>query len=358
MPNYKGRRPGTRRIIIWNNGKSLEWIIEGTKADGDAFEAKKRLELKAQGEARIAPLFSDLCKLYAVHAEQHLKRSTWKLVRVYQVTTLSTHLGKIKVDAFRTEHLDAYKRERLSEKHVDKPVSVAAVNNELRVLSAMFSWSRDAGYPVPALKIKQMKRRKTDRAKIWTMDELERIFEATREKYPEMLPMLVFMANTGCRKGEAIAARWSWVDFERENIEIPATDTWQPKSGRSRDVPLGDAVRAVLSGPRRHKDVLFPVARGTRPYLSFPNEAFREILKSAKVQGNPHMFRHTYASNFLAAVPDIGLLAEVLGHSTTRVTELYSHMLPGRLERAKNAVSILPTMAVTMAKKKKTSKTA
>jgi len=52
------------------------------------------------------------------------------------------------------------------------------------------------------------------------------------------------------------------------------------------------------------------------------------------------MTRHTYASHFLASVPDLFLLAQVLGHSSIRITELYSHMLPGRLNRAKNAVSI------------------
>ncbi len=52
------------------------------------------------------------------------------------------------------------------------------------------------------------------------------------------------------------------------------------------------------------------------------------------------MTRHTYASYFLASVPDLFLLAEVLGHSSIRITDLYSHMLSGRLNRAKNAVSI------------------
>jgi site-specific recombinase XerD len=52
------------------------------------------------------------------------------------------------------------------------------------------------------------------------------------------------------------------------------------------------------------------------------------------------MTRHTYASHFLVNVPDLPYLAQILGHSSIRITELYSHMLPGRLNRAKNAVSI------------------
>jgi len=354
MPNYQGRRKGTRRIVIWASGRSQEWIIEGTKADGDKFEARKRLELKPQTtDHRGAPRFSELCELYAIHAEQHLKESTWQKVRIYQVATLVEHLAGTKVDTFSTDIIDRYKRERLSEKHRGKPVRATAINNELRVLSAIFSWGRAAGYQIPDLKWKKLAVRGADRVKFWTRPELERIFTATRELYPELLPMFIFLANTGCRKGEALAAEWSWIDFEANLIRIEASEYWQPKSGKSRDVPLSDGVRAVLSGPRKHQTVVFPNHYGQR-FLGFPKDSFWAILKRAGVHGHPHMFRHTYASNFLAAVPDMKLLAEILGHSTTRVTEIYAHLLPGRLDRAKNAVVILPqTMAMTMARPKK-----
>jgi hypothetical protein len=58
------------------------------------------------------------------------------------------------------------------------------------------------------------------------------------------------------------------------------------------------------------------------------------------VTGGPHTLRHTFASHFLAKVPDLGLLAEILGHSEESVTRLYQHMLPERLARAPNVVSI------------------
>ena len=47
-----------------------------------------------------------------------------------------------------------------------------------------------------------------------------------------------------------------------------------------------------------------------------------------------------YASHFLRDVPDLFELARVLGHSHVRVTELYTHRLPGHLERARNAVDL------------------
>ena len=60
----------------------------------------------------------------------------------------------------------------------------------------------------------------------------------------------------------------------------------------------------------------------------------------AGITGHPHMIRHVFAACLLVNVPDLPYLAKILGHSAIRTTELYSYMLPGRLNRAKNAVSI------------------
>jgi hypothetical protein len=71
MSNYKGRRPGTRRVVIWAHGKRHEWIVEGTKGDADKFEARKLLELGAEPlSTRVAPSFSEFCKhQYRPYAE-------------------------------------------------------------------------------------------------------------------------------------------------------------------------------------------------------------------------------------------------------------------------------------------------
>jgi integrase len=67
------------------------------------------------------------------------------------------------------------------------------------------------------------------------------------------------------------------------------------------------------------------------------------VFLANNLRGGPHTCRHTYASHFLQAVPDLHQLAGILGHSQTRVTELYTHLLPGHLDRARNAVNLSAT---------------
>jgi integrase len=360
MPNYKGRRPGTRRIVIWSQGKPLEWIIEATKTEGDKFEARKRLELEARaGARRTVPRFSKLCEEYALHAEQHLKASTWK-VRVFQLANLIEFFGDKPADAISVPMVDSYKAHRRQCLATRGPnakkkmfVEPGTVNAELRVLRTIFSWAETAGYPMPKVKWKRLPIRGEGRARAFTREELERIYSAARRvNSPSLIPLVVFMVNTGCRRGEAIEAQWEWVDLEAGLIRIPSNKYWQPKSGKPRDVPISDVVRAILSGPRQHPTHLFPSIRGV-PLRRFPKELWGVVMEAAGLTGGPHQLRHTFASHFLASVPDLPLLGKIMGHSTQKVTELYAHLLPGHLERGRNAVNLGPqTMAVTMAAEK------
>lgn len=347
MPNYKGRRAGTRRVVIWVRGRGLEWIVGGSKADGDAFEARKRLELEAEGlTKRVAPIFSEFCKhQYKPYAETNLKASTWKKVRVYQVATLREFFGDMKLTEITTEEIERYKRERV------RAVGPTSINNELRVLRAILNYATATGYPAACPKMQRLAVRGKPRVAFLTATELGKLFAEARAESPELVRLLVFLANTGCRKGEALACEWEWIDLDAAMIRIPSNALWQPKSGKPREIPMSDACRAVLLGPRASERWVFPKAGGER-YVDFPKDAFWAARNRAKLKGGPHTLRHTFASHFLQAVPDLFLLAQVLGHSHGRVTELYSHLLPDHLARARNAVNLGPSlqpMAQTMA---------
>lgn len=65
-----------------------------------------------------------------------------------------------------------------------------------------------------------------------------------------MLPIVPFLANTGARKGEALALRSEHLDFERGLMRIRPSDEWQPKDGDPREVPNSDALFPWLRSVR------------------------------------------------------------------------------------------------------------
>jgi len=344
MPIYPGRRAGTWRVLVYARQKLHETIVEGSKTLASQTEARMRLELAAGPHARsrwIAPPFSTLSSLYKSHAELHLGANTWRKVRAYQVATLVGFFGATKLDELSLELIDEFKRQRLAD-----GLEPTSVNNELRVLGTMLKWGReDRGLPIPILKIRKLKTGKR-RVRSWTLDEVRRVYRSATRIYPSIVPLLHFLLETGCRKGEALAAEWTWVDLERQMLRIPVTRFWRPKDGEAREVPLSDALVAMLRERPRRTSWVFPRS-GTHKhplgqYQTFPEKLWRKITKDAKVLGGPHTTRHTFASHFLAARPDLSLLAKVMGHSTTYVTELYTHLLPDHLAQARNAVQLAP----------------
>lgn len=63
--------------------------------------------------------------------------------------------------------------------------------------------------------------------------------------------------------------------------------------------------------------------------------------------------RHTYASHFLANGSSSFELGRLMGHSNSKVTELYSHMLPGALDASAARVTITPGIGLADAEAEK-----
>lgn len=341
MPNYPGKRKGTRRIVIWVKGRPKEKTIRGSKPDGDVFEARWRLELDAHvHNPRAVTSFEQLCtEKYCPFAAANLAKSTWR-ARSHIIVNLIEFFGEKALDSFTLGDFEAYRAHRRKA----SKLSPSSMNTEILAMLYVLRWAEARGYRVAIPKVKLAKPPK-GRPRIWTDDEVARLLDVTRTHDPWMLPLVVFLVNTGCRKGEAIAAEWSWVDFKANQIRIPATAAWSPKSGRAREVPLADAVKAALAGEKRSPRWVFANRDGTG-FSYFPDARFKELQTLAGVTGGPHTLRHYFASCFLRNGGSMWQLSAILGHTHERVTALYSHLLPGYLEAARNIVNVAPTMGL------------
>ncbi len=340
MPIYPGRRKGTWRVGLWVRGVGQrEWIFEGTKRGARDFETVKRSEVcgPSKAGARAVPTLLDfITQVYEPHAKAHLRGSTWKRSRRYILSILTRQLGGCRLNEISGAPVEAFKLARL-----EQGVKPSSINAGLQALRTVLRWARDEmGIPVGEVRIRRM-RVDDRRVFVWSGEDVARLYGTARRRHPALVPLLEFMLNTGVRKGEAIAAEWSWVDWDARLLRIPVTDHWRPKSGRSRDVPIDGILPLLRALPRDKHPEIFRSKWGL-PFAQFPDMPFRACVKAAAMKGGPHTCRHTYASHFLQAVPDLGLLAEVLGHTSTRVTALYAHLLPGHLERARGAVNLRP----------------
>lgn len=346
MPWYPGRRAGTWRVTVWANRRQHEEIIEGKESDARAYEAKMRVDLqkvRSPTQRRTEPTFSVFSMAdYQPQARVHLGANTWKSRKTI-VTTLAAFFGHLRPSEITDPLVTEYTTDRL------RTVQRSSVNHELRVLSAMLRFAReDCGYPVRLVRIRKL-RQDHRRVHFWTRLEEAKLVRTCRQLDPELAPLVVFMLQTGVRKTEGIRAVWEWVARRRGAplLLVGPTDDWTTKSRRPREVPITAELARLLDRLPRRGRWIFGRLDGER-FTNFPRERFETIVKAAKLRGTPHTCRHTFASRFLDAGGSLYDLAALLGHSATRTTELYAHLLPSHLDRARavlNATARVPSLA-------------
>jgi integrase len=159
-----------------------------------------------------------------------------------------------------------------------------------------------------------------------------------------MLPLIIaFLLLTGCRKREALDARWENIDLERGVLTIPLS-----KSGKPRYVPLSSAARNVLVQTRREVVKLMGDASATNGWV-FPNPntgrpfikiqtGWERARRVAGLEGlRIHDLRHSFASALVNRGMTLYDVKEALGHSSMVTTQRYAHLAPQRLMQAVTA---------------------
>ena len=171
--------------------------------------------------------------------------------------------------------------------------------------------------------------------------------------YLKQARYFIFMLNTGLRKGEAMALKYSDIDFDRKTISINSNRTvakrrdsdgratggsvaveGSPKTKRSASViPASDAALQIL------REMLAEEPEGYDGYIAndggkpLVESAFRRrfdsLLRQAKVEHcGLHSLRHTFASKLFAAGGNAKLVSELVRHASVSMTEdIYIHLI-------------------------------
>lgn len=174
------------------------------------------------------------------------------------------------------------------------------------------------------------------------------IAEAESSRYQ---PLFRLLAKTGLRRGEALALRWSDVDFTNKRIHVRGTLTrvngeltvTDPKTTKSRRTPpLSPEVEAILRSvkARQAEERLAAGSAWTETSFVFTTEfgqpcdprnalrAFKAAAKRAKVpEAGLHTLRHSGATTLLLQGVPLKVVSELWGHSSTAITgDIYGHV--------------------------------
>ena len=117
-------------------------------------------------------------------------------------------------------------------------------------------------------------------------------------------------------------------------VTIHSSVNYRVKGGKVRVVPLNETVACLLESMPDKKGLVFKGIRGETANGNFVGRRFRDTVREMgfdrKLQF--HSLRHSFASLLVQKGVSLYHVQKLLGHSSTRVTEVYAH-----LQNTKNA---------------------
>ncbi len=144
-------------------------------------------------------------------------------------------------------------------------------------------------------------------------------------KTGEAVDIVRLLLLTGCRRGEALAARWTDLDLTAGTWIKPGSSTKQ----RSDHVtPLSAPARQLLAEIRQrtNSEWVFPSDSATGHRITIQKD-WVAICKAAKLTGlRVHDLRHSFASQLASGGASLPLIGALLGHSNPSTTHRYAHL--------------------------------
>ncbi len=147
---------------------------------------------------------------------------------------------------------------------------------------------------------------------------------------------------TGLRKSEQFELKKEDVDLVNKRLRIPRS-----KSGKAREVRLNTRAVELLRAAMKSQPsewVFGTMNNATGEWTHrraelFLKKVFRPALEAAGIKNlHWHDLRHTFGSRTYAATKDVYVVKELLGHSSLRMTERYTHLMPGETQAAVDAL--------------------
>ncbi|WP_430428736.1 tyrosine-type recombinase/integrase [Parasphingorhabdus sp.] len=154
--------------------------------------------------------------------------------------------------------------------------------------------------------------REKSRDRVLTDDELARVIAACRNMTYPFGPYTLMLLATAQRRSEVTNMRWSEIDFEKRNWEIPAE---RSKNGKSHNVPLSDFALKILGDVSRFPDCDFVFTTTRRSPISGITKMHRRICDISETNGwRLHDLRRTASSKMAEAGIQLQVAEKVLNH--------------------------------------------
>ena len=348
---YRVRADGSRTYYVYAGGRHM--AVDGGEKQALAKQAELRSRL-ARGE-RLAPRavrFKEAAEQWFA-SKRHLRPWTRKNYRRSLDKVLLPRFGHLKLAQITPDRIAQVIRDL-----EDEGLAAATIDNYLKPLNGTFVYAIRHGMvtynPVAALTPDDRPRGPRRREhRIWSPEDVQALLTACQQlarepksKY-DYTPLIRTAIYTGLRIGELLGLRWGDVDLREGVINVQRQWTREgalaePKTPQAiRRVPLApDMVKQLSALKLRSRfsaddQFVFSSKTGATPVspINVRRRGFEAAVKLAgldqpdKPKLTFHDLRHAFASIMIERGINSTVLATIMGHTNSSITEtIYIHL--------------------------------
>ena len=169
---------------------------------------------------------------------------------------------------------------------------------------------------------------------VLSKEEIAAMLKSTKNKKHKCLIAVIY--SCGLRRSEAINLTISNIDSKRMQVKICGS-----KGKKDRYVPLAEKTVLLLREYYREAKPAYFLFEGT-PGKKYSATSVYNVIKDSAIRAGirkriyPHILRHSFATHNLEQGMDLRFIQELLGHESSKTTEIYTHVSQKDLKKFKN----------------------
>jgi integrase/recombinase XerD len=218
--------------------------------------------------------------------------------------------------------------------------SVALPSSGKRMTAINFFYLEVLKLPNAVIDVPRMKPGK-QLPKVYSQKEIGTILSHEHNEKHRLVLMVAY--GCGLRLGEIVALRPSDFNWDRSIIRIHG------KGSKERDLPLDQCLRNPVRQYIAAHPGLSYLFEGSEKGQPYPSRTVQKIYDNACARagvqrcGGIHTLRHSYATHLLEQGVDIRKIQTLLGHSSIKTTQIYTHVSSEEIAKIRSPLASLLT---------------
>ena len=342
IPFYKKDEIKKLEGAWWHPG-AKEWSVYANQGNRhqlkEMFEQEKYILFFVEDEAdtpkkaisKKKPIPELIEKKF--EGEMILRNKSYRTIATYKslINPFLGHFQGLKIKMLPAEKIREYILERLNIDHYSRSYQ----NQLINALKRYYEYVHDREFEDFDLPRPKKRQRLPN---VISREDIQKMLDITRNVKHKTLISILY--GCGLRLSEVISLKMEDIDFNMKVMYVTG------KGDKQRMIPIGsNLVKQIKTYQKSYlpKVYLF----NGQGALKYSGKSIQSIVQNKalevgiKKKVTPHTFRHSFATHLLEDGVDLRIIQELLGHTSSKTTEIYTYVSRKNLMNIRNPLDNL-----------------